>query len=129
MASTQVSRLIPAAAGMGLILAGAYQLSPLKQTCLRHCRSPLMWLGESWRPGLAGAVRLGIHHGAFCTACCWALMLIQFILGMMNLGVTLAIGAAIGIEKLWRFGPLVAKLFGAAAVIGGAYLLISALRT
>lgn len=126
MASARISRMVPAAGGAGLILAGAYQLSPIKQTCLRHCRSPLIWLGEAWRPGLSGAARIGIHHGAFCTACCWALMLIQFILGMMNLGVTLAIAAAIGLEKLWRRGPVLARIFGAGAVICGAYLLISA---
>ena len=128
MKSAAWSRLMPAAAGVGLIVAGLYQWSPWKQTCLAHCRSPLMFLGHAFRPGLAGAVRVGVAHGIFCTGCCWALMVIQMILGVMNLAVMLLVAAVIAVEKLWTRGPLFARLAGGAAIAMGAFYLVAALR-
>jgi predicted metal-binding membrane protein len=128
MESERLSRLIPPAAGVALILAGLYQLSPLKQSCLKHCREPLLFLGHAWRPGPAGAIRVGILHGAYCAACCWALMLIQMVLGVMNLGVMAAVAAVIGVEKLWKRGPLLARLVGGSAIAAGAALLLRSLR-
>jgi len=122
MHSAPVSRAMPLLAGAGLVLAGVFQLTPWKQACLRHCRSPLLFLGHAWRPGIPGAVRIGIVHGAYCAGCCWALMLIQAALGVMNLGVMTAVAAVIGIEKLWRRGPFLARVTGVAAVAGGVYL-------
>ena len=119
MQSERVSRVIPAAAGAALIFAGVYQLSPLKQACLQHCRSPLLFLGHVWRPGWPGAVRIGIIHGAFCAACCWALMVMQMILGVMNLAVMAAIAAVIGVEKLWRRGLLLARVVGVVSIAAG----------
>ena len=119
MQSDRLSRVIPAGASVALILAGVYQLSPLKQACLRHCRSPLLFLGHVWRPGWRGAVRVGIAHGAFCAACCWALMVMQMILGVMNLAVMAVIAAVIGVEKLWRRGALLARWAGAGAIVAG----------
>ena len=109
------------------MISGAYQLSPWKQACLRHCRSPLLFLGQIFRPGLAGALGVGLAHGWFCAGCCWALMLMQTILGVMNLGVMILIAAVIGAEKLWVRGPLLARMAGAAAVATGAYFLLHSL--
>ena len=128
MRAERASRLVPAGAGVALILAGIYQLSPLKQACLRHCRSPLLLLGHLWRPGLLGAFRIGLAHGAYCAACCWALMLIQMILGVMNLGVMAAVAGVIAIEKLWRRGPWFARLVGGLSIALGVFQLIAGLR-
>src|SRR5215212_4903564 len=68
----------PELAGGIIVLAAVYQLTPLKDTCLRHCRSPFMFLMEHWRPGRMGAVRIGLHHGSWCVGCCWALMAALF---------------------------------------------------
>src|SRR5436190_3949253 len=89
----------------GIILAAAvYQLTPLKDTCLRHCRSPFMFLLERWQPGRIGALRVGVSHGAWCFGCCWALMAALFALGVMSVGWMAFIAALIAIEKLlpWR---------------------------
>jgi predicted metal-binding membrane protein len=90
----------PYLAGGVLIAAAAYQLTPLKDACLRKCRSPLMFLLSSWRPGRLGALRMGIEHGAWCVGCCWALMAALFALGVMSLGWMAFIAALIAIEKL-----------------------------
>ncbi|HNP62162.1 MAG TPA: DUF2182 domain-containing protein [Nitrospirales bacterium] len=67
-----------------LILAGIYQMTPWKAACLDHCRAPAHFISEHWRPGVCGAFRLGLHHGAFCLGCCWALMGLLFVGGVMN---------------------------------------------
>jgi predicted metal-binding membrane protein len=94
----------PYLAGGVLIAAAAYQLTPLKDVCLRKCRSPLMFLLTSWRPGRPGALRMGIEHGAWCVGCCWALMAALFALGAMSLGWMAFVAALIAVEKLlpWR---------------------------
>jgi predicted metal-binding membrane protein len=122
MLSPQLSRWIPAAAGVSLVLAGVWQLTPLKQSCLNHCRDPLMFLGHAYNPGLWGGFRVGLHHGAFCAACCWALMLMQMVLGVMNLAVMAAVAAIIATEKLWKRGPLLARLVGAVSIVVGIVL-------
>jgi predicted metal-binding membrane protein len=89
----------------GIIFAAAlYQLTPLKDVCLRHCRSPFMFLMTHWRPGRLGALRMGLIHGGWCVGCCWALMAALFALGVMSLGWMAFIAALIAIEKLlpWR---------------------------
>ena len=87
-----------------ILLAAVYQLTPLKDVCLRHCRSPFMFLMKHWRPGRVGAVRMGLIHGGWCVGCCWALMAALFALGVMSLGWMAFIAALIAIEKLlpWR---------------------------
>ncbi|MFL5892367.1 MAG: DUF2182 domain-containing protein [Solirubrobacterales bacterium] len=91
------------AAGI-LVAAAIYQLTPLKDTCLRHCRSPFMFLMERWRPGRLGALRVGVEHGGWCVGCCWALMAALFALGVMSLGWMAFVAALIAAEKLlpWR---------------------------
>jgi predicted metal-binding membrane protein len=127
MRSVAFSRAMPLLAGVGLIFAGAYQLSPWKQSCLSHCRSPFMFLAHMFRPGLTGALRVGVTHGLYCTGCCWALMLMQTILGVMSLTVMILVAALIGAEKLWVQGPLLARAVGAASIgLGGFFLLRAA---
>lgn len=85
----------------GVILAAAvYQLTPLKDVCLRKCRSPFMFVLGAWRPGRAGALRMGVEHGAWCVGCCWALMAALFALGVMSIGWMALIAAFIALEKL-----------------------------
>ena len=94
----------PALAGGIIVLAAVYQLTPLKDTCLRHCRSPFVFLMEHWRPGRVGALRVGLLHGGWCVGCCWALMAALFALGVMSIGWMAFIAALIAAEKLlpWR---------------------------
>ncbi len=74
-----------------LLLAGAWQMTPMKDTCLKHCQSPLLYLAQNFRSGKIGALRLGLKHGLYCLGCCWALMGILFVAGVMNLAWILAI--------------------------------------
>jgi predicted metal-binding membrane protein len=90
----------PYLAGGVLVAAAAYQLTPLKDACLRKCRNPLMFLLGSWRPGRMGALRMGVEHGAWCVGCCWALMAALFALGVMSVGWMAFIAALIAAEKL-----------------------------
>jgi predicted metal-binding membrane protein len=94
----------PYLAGGVIVMAAVYQLTPLKDVCLRHCRSPFMFLMKHWRPERLGALRMGLIHGGWCVGCCWALMAALFALGVMSLGWMAFIAALIAIEKLlpWR---------------------------
>jgi predicted metal-binding membrane protein len=94
----------PYLAGGVLIAAAVYQLTPLKDACLRKCRNPLMFLLSAWRPGRLGAMRMGVEHGAWCVGCCWALMAALFALGVMSIAWMAFIAALIALEKLlpWR---------------------------
>ncbi len=94
----------PELAGGIIVLAAIYQLTPMKDVCLRHCRSPFMFLMEHWRPGRTGALQVGLRHGAWCVGCCWGLMAALFALGVMSIGWMAFIAALIAAEKLlpWR---------------------------
>jgi predicted metal-binding membrane protein len=85
--------------GAILLLAAVYELTPLKNVCLSKCRSPFGFLVGSWRDGLAGAVRMGAKHGAWCVGCCWALMAGLFALGVMSLAWMAVVAGLIAIEK------------------------------
>jgi predicted metal-binding membrane protein len=89
-----------------LIAAGVYQLTPLKRVCITHCRSPLLQLMGTWRDGGSGALRLGFGYGSWCVACCWAIMALMFVVGVMNLFWMAVITIVILAEKLvparWR---------------------------
>jgi predicted metal-binding membrane protein len=108
-----------------LISAGIYQLSPLKNACLTQCRSPAQFLSRHWRPGAAGAVRLGLLHGAYCVGCCWVLMTLLFVGGVMNLAWIAVLTLLVLAEKLLSVGPWVARATGAALVVWGAATLLS----
>ena len=124
MGSESFSRLVPLAGGIGLCIAGVYQLTPWKSACLKHCRDPLTIVAHHLQRGWFGALRLGIHHGAFCVACCWGLMLMQFVLGVMNLWVMISLAVIIALEKLLVRGEFVARVTGVAAVLAGATIAI-----
>ena len=94
----------PYVAGAVIVLAGAYQFTPLKDVCLRHCRSPLMFIMQHFHPGRLGALRMGVEHGGYCVGCCWMLMAALFALGVMSIGWMAFVAALIATEKLlpWR---------------------------
>lgn len=104
--------MMPTLLGVGglLLLVGAYQLSPLKEACLDLCRNPLLFLMSRWREDLAGTLGLGVQHGVICIGCCWALMLLMFVSGSMNLLWMALLGLVMLAEKLlfssssWRMG-------------------------
>jgi predicted metal-binding membrane protein len=109
--------------GAILIAAGAWQLTPIKHVCLRHCRSPLGFLLNDWRPGRVGAFRMGLEHGAYCLGCCWFLMALLFVGGIMNLYWVAGIAAFVLIEKTVPMGQWIAKTAGAALLAWGVALL------
>lgn len=105
--------------GITLLVAGLYQLSPLKDTCLAKCRTPLQFILSSWREGYRGAFRMGLEHGAYCLGCCWLLFAILFPLGLMNLAVMVLVTALIFAEKALPAGRLVGKLAGVGLIVYG----------
>jgi len=92
--------------------AGLYQLSPLKTLCLSHCRSPAAFLARHWRPGYPGALRLGMLHGAYCVGCCWLLMGLLFVGGVMNLVYIAALAILVLAEKLFPKGAWIGRTGG-----------------
>jgi predicted metal-binding membrane protein len=112
--------------GMLLVAAGLYQLTPLKAACLKHCRGPAAFIAAHWRPGVAGAWRMGLSHGAYCVGCCAALMLLLFVGGVMNLVWIAGLTLLVAIEKLAPRGAVTAKAIAVALIAGGAALLVFA---
>jgi len=107
--------------GAGLLVsAGVYQLTPFKDACLRHCRSPAYFISEHWRPGVVGAFRMGLVHGAYCLGCCWLLMGILFFGGVMNLLWIAAIASFVLLEKILPRGPMAGRVAGVALIGLGA---------
>lgn len=110
--------------GGGLLLAaGLFQWTSLKSTCLAHCRSPLGFLTTEWREGTWGALVMGLRHGSYCTGCCWALMALLFVTGVMNLLWVAAITAFVLVEKIVPRGELVGRIGGGVLVIAGLAML------
>jgi predicted metal-binding membrane protein len=126
MRSVRISVLIPVATGAALACAGAYQLTRWKQLCLRHCRSPLDFFArhEVRRP--VDSWRFGVHHGAYCAACCWGLMVIQLALGVMSVPLMALVALIILLEKQWRHGEVLARVVGAVSIAGGIFLALRA---
>jgi predicted metal-binding membrane protein len=106
-----------------LLVAGLYQLTPIKMACLRTCQSPLGFLMSRQRAGLSGAFKMGVEHGAYCVGCCWALMLLLFAGGVMNLTVIAALTVFVAFEKLTPFGVLGARVSGGLLVAAGVWML------
>ncbi len=102
-----------------LVIAGLFQLTPLKQMCLRHCRSPIGFLLGHWRTGWAGALAMGWAHAVYCLGCCWALMLVLVVAGAMGLPWVLLIACTVAAEKLLPRGEWVARLTGVALLLLG----------
>ena len=114
-------------AGLVLISAGVYQWTPLKQACLRQCRSPLEFMTTQWRSGVRGAVAMGLRHGAYCLGCCWVLMLLLFVGGVMNLAWIAGLALFVLVEKLSPAGHWIGKVAGVALVGWGGATLASLL--
>jgi predicted metal-binding membrane protein len=110
--------------GVVLILAGLYQLSPLKDVCLGKCRSPMAFILQSWRDGTGGAFRMGLAHGLYCLGCCWLLFVLLFPLGIMNVAAMALITLLIFTEKSWLLGRRVAQSAAVALVAYGALVLV-----
>lgn len=110
-------------AGIILMAAGAYQLTPAKGACLKQCQSPLGFLLSNWRDGAVGALHMGIRHGAYCLGCCWALMCVLFVVGVMNLAWVAALTAFVLLEKFGRTGAYVARAGGVVMLGFGVYVL------
>ena len=117
----------PVAGGLVLILAGAYQWSPLKRVGLKHCRSPLVFLMHGWRDGYVGAFRLGATHAAYCVGCCLGLMIVLFAVGVMNLAWMGLLAAIIFVEKVVPSGQLASQLVGAGLDLYGIAIVMIAL--
>lgn len=108
------------ASGLVLVIAGAYQFTRWKQTCLRACRTPLTFLStHDFGSGLVGTMRAGVIHGAYCLGCCWALMAVLFTVGLMNLAWMAAIAIVFLAEKNWKHGLTLTKLAGTAVLVFG----------
>jgi predicted metal-binding membrane protein len=102
-----------------LIAAGAYELTPYKRVCLAHCRAPVHFISQHWRSGFSGAFRLGLSLGTYCVGCCWILMGLLFVGGVMNLLWIAAIAVFILLEKTVSFGRTGGRLVGAAMILAG----------
>jgi predicted metal-binding membrane protein len=112
--------------GAILLLAGLWQLTPIKSACLRQCRSPLSFLMQSWRPGGIGAFRMGLAHGAYCLGCCWFLMGLLFFGGIMNLFWIAGLAVVVLLEKLAPQGDWFGLAIGVAAAVLGVLMLANA---
>jgi predicted metal-binding membrane protein len=102
-----------------LLIAGIYQFSPLKKVCLTSCRTPIGFLLGEWRAGVRGAFMMGLRHGLFCLGCCWALMALLFVGGVMNLAWVAALAIVVAIEKLAPRGERLALLLGLGLIAAG----------
>ncbi len=122
--SPMMEAVNPRVSAILLLAAGVYQWTPLKRACLRQCQSPLGFLMGRWRRGSGGALRMGLEHGTFCVGCCWALMLLLFAGGVMNLLVILGLTAFVAFEKLASFGRHGARITGGLMVAGGLWMLV-----
>ena len=105
-----------------LALAGVYQLTPLKNACLARCQSPLGFLLGRWRDGARGALAMGLRHGAYCLGCCWALMALLFVVGVMNLAWVAALAVFVLIEKVLARGAWVSWVGGVVLLAWAAWL-------
>ena len=117
----------PLLGGMLLIGAGVFQFTPLKRACLAHCRSPLGFFMTEWREGTRGAFLMGIRHGTFCVGCCWLLMALLFVAGVMNLLWVAAIAGYVLIEKIVPAGHWVTRAIGVCVIVGGVWMVTGTL--
>jgi predicted metal-binding membrane protein len=109
--------------GVLLILAGAWQLTPYKNACLTHCQSPIDFLVKHRRPGNRGALLMGLHHGYYCLGCCWFLMALLFVGGVMNLYWIIGLAAYVYLEKTLARGKWLSRVTGAGLLLWGVLVL------
>ena len=120
MLSSAMAVTSPRLAGALLVAAGVYQLTPMKRACLTHCETPMAFLMRRWRAGPRGAYQMGVRHGLYCVGCCWALMVVLFAVGVMNLVWVAVLTVFILAERIGRFGALVSRAGGVVMVLLGA---------
>ena len=112
--------------GLVILIAGVYQFTPLKNTCLRSCRSPMGFImTHDFGGGAPAAARAGLSHGLYCLGCCWALMTVLAVVGLMNLAWMAVIAVVFFLEKNWRYGVPLSRIVGAACVAGGLLVIAS----
>jgi predicted metal-binding membrane protein len=126
MLSSMMGRVTPVVAGISLLAAGTYQWTTLKYACLTHCRSPVGFLMAHWDEGRWGAVRMGAHHGLYCLGCCWLLMVLLFVLGVMNLLWIAVLTAFVLAEKVVPKGRLLGRTAGLLMIGWGGRLIFLA---
>lgn len=114
----------PWLSAMLLVAAGAYELTPLKNACLSRCQSPLGFLMTGWREGISGAFAMGIRHGTYCAGCCWLLMALLFVFGVMNLAWIAALAIFVLLQKLLRQPTWFARATGITLIAWGALLAV-----
>lgn len=112
---------LPRIAGLLLVAAGVYQLTPIKRVCLARCRTPLSFMLSYWRDGRGGAMSMGLRHGLFCLGCCWVLFLVLLPLGVMNVAAMVAVAALVFAEKVLPHGEAVARAAAVALVAYGLF--------
>jgi predicted metal-binding membrane protein len=117
----------PFLGGTLLLAAGIFQWTPLKYVCLSHCRTPLGFLMSEWREGHSGALLMGLRHGLFCLGCCWVLMGLLFVLGVMNLLWIAALAGFILLEKVAPGGQWLGRLTGVLLIGWGAWMIVGPL--
>ena len=121
--STMLESNSDALAGTLFIMAGLYQMTPLKRACLNGCRSPLNFILNSWRPGRTGGLLMGLEHGLLCVGCCWMMMLLLFAIGVMNLFWVASLAVLVLIEKAFPRGEWTARIGGISMLCAGVYFL------
>jgi predicted metal-binding membrane protein len=122
--TSMMGSALPLWGGGLLIAAGLYQFTPLKYACLNKCRNPLFFLMSEWRDGALGAFVMGLRHGAYCVGCCWVLMALLFVLGVMNLAWISLLAAFVLIEKLVSSGPWLSRGSGLLLLAWGIWILV-----
>ncbi|MFL5546960.1 MAG: DUF2182 domain-containing protein [Gemmatimonadales bacterium] len=125
--SPAMAAATPILGGGLLLLAGVYQWLPLKAACLSHCRSPLGFFSGHWREGSRGALLMGVEHGTYCVGCCWALMALLFVAGVMNLLWVALIAGFVLVEKLLAGGRLFRRISGGLLVASGLWMILAGL--
>ena len=107
-----------------LVAAGLYQMTPLKEACLRYCRSPVQFISEHWRKGARGAFRMGLEHGLYCVGCCWVLMALLFVGGVMNLLWIAALAGFVLLEKMIPHGAFAGRVAGGLMIAAGTWMVV-----
>ncbi len=119
-----LSDIAPYAGGIVLIGAGLYQLTPWKYSCLSHCQTPMHFIMAHWRSGRLGALRMGAHHGWYCAGCCWALMAVLFVVGVMNLAWMGLLTLAIFMERVGPWNQAAVYVVSLVLCVSGGLMLI-----
>jgi predicted metal-binding membrane protein len=123
--SPAMASVSPLLGGGLLMLAGVYQWLPVKGACLSHCRSPLGFFTAEWREGVSGALLMGVRHGTYCVGCCWALMALLFVVGVMNLLWVVVIAGFVLAEKVMPNGRLLGRITGVLLAGWGLWVAVS----